>query len=224
MKMFSPSFEILPEPQKNIWAELSEIPKHFVLYGGTAIALRLNHRQSVDFDFFTSQPIEADALLCQKFLEGSQIIQQAPNTLTVIVDRNGPVKISFFGAIGVGKINPPELTRDGTLLVASMNDLFAHKLKVLLQRVEVKDYIDIAAMLKSGYSLLQGISGAKSLWDNLPVMECLRSLCYFEGGDFRKLLDDDRKIIINAVKGIKLDQLESVKLTDSLSDYQPPPA
>ncbi|WP_373321508.1 nucleotidyl transferase AbiEii/AbiGii toxin family protein [Rivihabitans pingtungensis] len=32
----------------------------FVLYGGTAIALRLGHRESVDFDFFSDRPLDRD--------------------------------------------------------------------------------------------------------------------------------------------------------------------
>jgi len=49
--------DILPPAQLALWPELRQIPAHFVLYGGTAIALRLGHRQSVDFDFFTFQDL-----------------------------------------------------------------------------------------------------------------------------------------------------------------------
>jgi len=44
--------DILPPAQRKIWDALSALPSEFVLYGGTAIALQLGHRQSVDFDFF----------------------------------------------------------------------------------------------------------------------------------------------------------------------------
>jgi hypothetical protein len=47
---------ILPESQRKLWTELNQVPSEFVLYGGTALALRLGHRISVDFDFFTSLP------------------------------------------------------------------------------------------------------------------------------------------------------------------------
>lgn len=53
MKQLSPHKEILPTSQQEVWPELSDIKKlGFVLYGGTAIALQLGHRISVDFDFF----------------------------------------------------------------------------------------------------------------------------------------------------------------------------
>ncbi len=113
LSSFSPKFDILPEPQKKIWPELIQVPKHFVLYGGTAIALRLNHRQSVDFDFFSSQSINTDNLLSEiDFLHDAQILQQEKDTLTVLVERNGSVKLSFFGAIKVGRIANPEITQE----------------------------------------------------------------------------------------------------------------
>jgi hypothetical protein len=50
----SPKLDILPASQRALWKELKATPRHFVLYGGTALALRLGHRVSEDFDFFTS--------------------------------------------------------------------------------------------------------------------------------------------------------------------------
>jgi len=49
---FTPRLDILPPSQRRLWDELSAVPEEFVLYGGTAIALHLGHRESVDFDFF----------------------------------------------------------------------------------------------------------------------------------------------------------------------------
>ncbi|WP_454632828.1 nucleotidyl transferase AbiEii/AbiGii toxin family protein [Bradyrhizobium cenepequi] len=52
-----PKLDILPAAQKEIWSSLSPAPSlGFVLYGGTAIALHLGHRESLDFDFFRSEP------------------------------------------------------------------------------------------------------------------------------------------------------------------------
>lgn len=54
---FQAHLEILPEAQRRLWPELRPtLQLGLVLYGGTAIALRLGHRSSVDFDFFTDQP------------------------------------------------------------------------------------------------------------------------------------------------------------------------
>ena len=52
MQEFSPHLEVLPAAQSRLWGELSEVPEEFVLYGVTALALHLGHRNSLDFDFF----------------------------------------------------------------------------------------------------------------------------------------------------------------------------
>jgi hypothetical protein len=44
-ELFNPKIEILPSAQRSLWGELKQTPRHFVLYGGTAMALRLGHRQ-----------------------------------------------------------------------------------------------------------------------------------------------------------------------------------
>ena len=59
---FSPRLDILPDEQRALWPELARVPKSFVLYGGTAVAIRLGHRTSVDFDFFSSEPLDFDEL------------------------------------------------------------------------------------------------------------------------------------------------------------------
>ena len=57
----------------------------FVLYGGTAIALRCGHRVSVDFDFFTARPLERAALQrLLPWLESSTVLQDQPGTFTVL--------------------------------------------------------------------------------------------------------------------------------------------
>ena len=60
---FAPRLDILPKPARRLWDELATVPPEFVLYGGTAVALHLGHRQSADFDFFGNRPFgEADSV------------------------------------------------------------------------------------------------------------------------------------------------------------------
>lgn len=95
---FSPRLNILPPPQRRLWLELAEVPPEFVLYGGTAIALYLGHRPSVDFDFFGNRDFAPDQLISAiPFLADGQAIQKARNTLTSLVNRREPVQVSFLG-------------------------------------------------------------------------------------------------------------------------------
>jgi hypothetical protein len=180
---FQAHLEILPEAQWRLWPELRPtLQLGFVLYGGTAIALRLGHRSSVDFDFFTDQPLDRIAIhTAFPFLDRSQVLQDQPDTFTVVApcgdSHDHPVKVSFFGVIGFGRVGEPEWTHDRVLQVASPDDLMATKLKVLLQHVEANDYQDIAALIKAGVSLERGLAAACELYGHrFQPSESLKTL------------------------------------------------
>ena len=153
---FEAKTKILPQAQRELWPLLGPAPRlSFVLYGGTAVALHLGHRISVDFDFFRTEPLgKKDIETRFTFMRDAQTIQEDENTLVTSVPmKSGPVKLLFFGGISIGRINEPLWTRDTTLLVASLEDLLATKLKAVMDRAEAKDYRDISVMLSAGVSL-----------------------------------------------------------------------
>lgn len=190
-KKFQPRTEILPDSQKEVWSLLKPAAKMgFTLYGGTAIALQLGHRQSVDFDLFTDSKLYENAIFRKMpFLKRAQVIQASENTLTMVypVDKEH-VKISMFGEITFGRVGSPLVANGNELPVASLDDLMATKLKVILQRAEKKDYIDIAEMIRSGVSLEKGVGSACSMFGKaFPPKDCLAALTYFKDGDLGTL-------------------------------------
>jgi hypothetical protein len=195
-----PKFDALPAAQKEIWTSLAPAPHlNFVLYGGTAIALHLGHRESLDFDFFRSDALDKDQVREKfGFVRGAAVLQDTPDTLVVLASLPaGSVKVSFFGGIGFGRVHDPLLTCDGTLLVASLEDLMATKLKATLDRAEAKDYRDIAEMISAGVSLSAGLSAFKQMFDGAPA-QVLRAIGYFEDGDLKTLSAADRGVLCNA--------------------------
>ena len=180
--MLEPILAVLPDVQRRLWPALADVPDSFVLYGGTALALRLGHRSSVDFDFFSSSPLDHDALFAIPFVARAEVLQREPAALTLSVTMNGDsVKVSFFGNIGFGRVGHPDRTEDGVLWVASLRDLFGTKLKVLLQRVAARDYLDLAAILRAGVPLPDGLGAARALFGNeFPPMEAVKALAYFD--------------------------------------------
>ncbi len=226
IKTFKPHLEILPPAQRRLWGELGPTQSlGFVLYGGTAIALRVGHRYSVDFDLFTDKPLDHVALTqALPIIRKSTILQDRPNALTMLVvpGDHAEVKISFFGAIGIGRVDHPEVTEDGVLQVASLDDLMATTLKVILQRAEAKDYQDIAALIKAGVSVSKGLSSAREMFGpNFQPSESLKAMVYFSGGDLHTLSCEDKHLIATtaaAVTRIPLVQILSRDL--SISDPQ----
>src|SRR5260370_12238918 len=89
--------EILPQAQRRLWNELKNTPQEFVLYGGTALALRLGHRTSEDFDFFSNRPFLPDVLRKTiGYLQNAEMRQFEENPLTPLINRHAPLKISSF--------------------------------------------------------------------------------------------------------------------------------
>ena len=179
--MLEPVLDILPKAQRELWPALGELPDSYVLYGGTALALRLGHRSSVDFDFFSSQMLDTEALYKIPFIADAEVLQREPTALTISVKALDPVKVSFFGDIGFGRVGNPDRTADGVLAVASLLDLFGTKLKVLLQRVAARDYLDLAAILRAGVPLQDGLGAAAALYGNeFPPLDAVKALGYYE--------------------------------------------
>jgi len=113
-----PKTEILPKAQQEIWPLLAAAPGlSFVLYGGTAVALHLGHRTSIDFDFFRAEPLDKkDIETSFPFMGNARTIQEDQNTHVVVAAMpSGSVKVSFFGGISIGRINQPLRTTDETL-------------------------------------------------------------------------------------------------------------
>lgn len=208
--VFGPRMGILPPAQRRLWNELGPTSgRGFVLYGGTAIALRLGHRASVDFDFFCEAPLNRTEMrTALPFLDQATVVQDERNSMSVLVPygdtEHTHVKVSFFGAIGIGRVGEPDMTSDGMLEVASLDDLMALKLKVILQRAEAKDYRDIAAMVAAGVDLPKGLAAARELFGpNFQPSESLKALVYFNDGDLGTLTKNEKAALVQAAGSVR---------------------
>ncbi len=207
---FTPRVDILPEAQRRLWPELGDTPREFTLYGGTAIALRLGHRQSIDFDFFTQTPFAPDTLLKDiPYLKGAVVRHSSPNTLIATVDRGGPVPVSFFGGLNLGQVEAPDVIKDPDLAIASLIDLAGTKAKVIIQRVEARDYIDIdALMTKGGIPLANMLAAASVVFGpQLNPLDALRAIAYHEDLGLADLSDQVKRDLVKAVQDVDPENL-----------------
>jgi hypothetical protein len=214
MNRFPPHLEILPPAQRQLWAELGEVPAEFTLYGGTAIALQLGHRQSVDFDFFGSRSFDpAKVQASMPFLANARIIQKERNTLTVILNREVPVAVSFFGVPNLPRLVPPFVSDDNGLRVASLLDLAGTKASVVQVRPEKKDYVDLDVLItKGGITLPMALTAAQALYGSaFNPQITLKALSYFEDGNLRQLPEDSKTRLATAAREVDLDHLPSLE-------------
>jgi nucleotidyltransferase AbiEii toxin of type IV toxin-antitoxin system len=179
---FQPRLDILPPAQLALWPELDATPEHFTLYGGTALALRLGHRSSVDFDFFSGAAFDPDTLArVVPYLVGAERVQVGPHTLTCRVERGGPVLVSFFGNLGLGQAAPREHAEGSKVQVASLLDIAGTKAAVVQRRAEARDYLGIDALIRHGIDLPQVLAaGAVVYGRSFNPLITLKALSYFD--------------------------------------------
>lgn len=206
MTRFTPRRDVMPAPQQRLWPELAAVPSSFVLYGGAALSLRFGYRQSEDFDFFATEGFQVEELLEDlPWLRHGERLQAKTNTLTVLLDRGGPVKVSFFGGLAIGRVGSPQLTADGVLRVAATLDVAATKVAVIQQGAESKDYLDLAEVLGQGIGLEQALAAARALYgESFNPMISLKALTYFEDGDLPTLPDQVKRLLIEAASQVRV--------------------
>ncbi|HEY7392751.1 MAG TPA: nucleotidyl transferase AbiEii/AbiGii toxin family protein [Bryobacteraceae bacterium] len=202
-----PNLDILPAPQRALWPELGMTPQGFTLYGGTALALRLGHRASADFDFFSNASFDPDDLARDvPYIRDAERVQVGPDTLTCRVERGGPVLVSFFGGLGLGQVAARERVWNMPLHVASPLDIAGTKAAVVQKRAEAKDYIDIDALLQHGIDLSTVLAaGAVVYGRNFNPLITLKALSFFD--DVPGLPRDVQARLARAVEAVDVTQL-----------------
>src|SRR3990167_6890730 len=139
-------YEALDDKRRALLPALGAFKKEFYLAGGTALALHIGHRVSVDFDFFTEKDFDTEELYerVQKVFGEVGRTQESSNTLAVVVQDD--VRISFM------KYHYPLLdacVETEYLRLASIPDIGCMKLGAIVSRAELKDYVDTFFILKN---------------------------------------------------------------------------
>jgi predicted nucleotidyltransferase component of viral defense system len=116
----------------------------YYLAGGTAIALQIGHRESIDLDYFINEDIDTQRLkdLINENFKNSKVdfVFEERNTLWCIIDG---VKVSFISRFDI-LINKIVIIED--FRFASIEDLIVMKLSAICSREEYKDYFDLATL------------------------------------------------------------------------------
>jgi len=203
VKSVIPRLDSLPQAQRILWPQLSAIGRDFVLYGGTALSLQVGGRISVDFDFFSPRAHDTIELMKQlPFLRGARLQQRSGNSATFLIG-NGidSVAISFFGGLDFGRVSEPVQFSDNGIFAAGLLDLAAQKIKVIQQRAEAKDYLDIHKLLSEGITLEESLGAARALYPEFNPAVSLKALSYF--GDVARLPNDIQQDLQTAASRVR---------------------
>jgi hypothetical protein len=168
--------EILNNEQKELLTILSQFKREYYLVGGTAIALHIGHRESIDFDLFKEKDIrKKDVYLKLKNLD-YKVSFADYNQINML---SKGVKITFFSFPYQVPLNA-ELK--GFLKMPDLLTLGAMKAFALGRRSKWKDYIDLYFILKFHYSFQEIVVKAKEIFkDEFIEKQFIAQLGYFKG-------------------------------------------
>ena len=169
--------KILDQNQKEVLPKLNFLSKEgFYLAGGTALALQIGHRTSIDFDFYVQKHFDAKELASEienVFKDGARVTLREKDT--VFVNISG-VDCSFFW------YQYPLIEKAENVMgiqIVSCQDIAAMKLIAISHRPVKRDYIDIYYLLEK-FSLKDMFSFVSKKYPNFNQYFALRALTYFE--------------------------------------------
>jgi len=175
--------EVLSVDTARVFERLGELPElvSFYLAGGTAVALQLGHRMSLDLGLFTERPWSWERVAPALASVGDVVVDRQEDD--TFVGSVGGVRVSLFHYPYV-LLEQPLPTRF-TIPLASPTDIGCMKLVAIAQRGSRKDFIDLYFLGREGLTvrdLMRALSRKAPGVEWNPV-HILRSLAYFEDAE-----------------------------------------
>ncbi len=160
--------------------QLQALPElgEFYLVGGTALALQLGHRNSIDIDLFTKNDFTPESLL--KFLEPTFSIQPSFATKNTLLSIINNIKVDFI-CHAYPFVLPP--IREEGIIFLSLQDIAAMKLNAISNSGKrLKDFIDVYFLLEH-FSLNEMIEFYSIKYPRFNPLIALKAISYFDDID-----------------------------------------
>ena len=202
---------VLTESQRVFFKQLGFTrTRGLYLAGGTALALQIQHRRSVDFDFYTSAHFRKGTLprLFRSHLPAQKFKVVRDDNDTFELNATPDLHLSCF-YYGYPLLNPPHRIQE--VLVAGLKDIAAMKMIAIAQRGKRRDFVDLYYLLQR-FSLKEILRFTHEKYSHFDIYHGLRGLLYFEDADHDPTIERsmvfDRSLtwlkvkrhIVNAVK------------------------
>lgn len=173
--------EILSDTQKSVLPLIGVFKKSFGLVGGTAIALCIGHRESIDFDLFSADELDRNILRKEisAFTDDIHILVDKTDEYTVVV---GGVKVTFLRyPFGIEYA----VALDDIAKLPDILTLAAMKAYALGRRAKWKDYVDLFFVMNEKHSLSDIVGKASVLFGSEFNEKIFRTqLAYFDDIDY----------------------------------------
>jgi hypothetical protein len=168
--------EILSPEQKELLPIISQFKREYYLVGGTAIALHIGHRESIDFDLFKEKDIRKKVVFSKLKNVNYKVSFSDYNQINMLASG---VKITFFSFPYNFPVNS-ELEK--FIKMPDLLTLAAMKAFALGRRAKWKDYVDLYFILKYHFSFEEISNKAKMIFkDEFIEKQFIAQLGYFKG-------------------------------------------
>ena len=178
--------EILSREQADLLPFIKKYIKQYYLVGGTAIALHIGHRRSIDFDLFTEGKVNTNSLRKQVLSSGfpSDVIHQDVDQIHFNINK---VKLTFYK---YPFTIPANIFHEVYFRIPDLPSLAAMKAFALGGRGKWKDYVDLYFIIKNHFSVQEISAKAKALFTDVfnPIL-FNKQLCYFKDISFEEQVE-----------------------------------
>lgn len=178
--------EILSSEQIELLPLVKQFKREFYLVGGTAIALHIGHRRSIDFDLFKRGGIRPKSILNKISASGFSyhVTRRVSEQLNVTTLN---VKLTFYEFPFPVQ---PSVEFNDIIRIPSLLDLAAMKAYAFGRRSKWKDYVDMYFFLRDHFSVEQISTRAVEIFDQLFSSKLFRAqLSYFDDIDYTESVE-----------------------------------
>ena len=147
------------------------------LVGGTALALQIGHRKSIDLDFFGKIEVEKDELVIALEQIGALTVLKESPRIHIYLLNNVKIDIVDYQYSWVDDV----VVKQG-IRMASLKDIAAMKVTAIIGRGTKKDFVDIAFLLRY-FSMNDILDFYSQKYPDGSIFMAMKSLAYFDDAE-----------------------------------------
>ncbi|MEM9884542.1 MAG: nucleotidyl transferase AbiEii/AbiGii toxin family protein [Bacteroidota bacterium] len=198
--------EILNKNQQELLPLIKVFSKNHYLVGGTAIALQIGHRESIDFDLFTANKKikrrRIRRIISESGFSSYPVLYEDDDQMHIVLN---DVKLTFFNYM---YSIPAKVDFEGVIKMPSLLDLAAMKALALGGRAKWKDYTDLYFLFKNHVTFRQVANRAAELFGGAFNAKLFREqLTYYKDVNYSE------EVVFMPDKNVEKETIEEL-LTD----------